>query len=110
MAASVPLEGVLDIHVCDANRQTGTQAGGGARCLARKADAIRDQGIPGIEENGAAFCFRGAARASIAIQDQDGEDESRDKAERGRHIASRQDTRRRCRAQGDDGRHHALRG
>ncbi len=110
MAASVPLEGVLDIHVCDANRQTGTQAGGGARCLARRADAIKHQNVLRIEENGGVPGFRQAARADIATQDQEGEDGSSDEAERDRHIASRQDTRRRCRAQGDDRRHHAIRG
>jgi hypothetical protein len=46
----VRLKGVLDLHVCDANRQAGTKAGGGARCLSLKADAIQDRNVLSIEE------------------------------------------------------------
>ncbi len=83
-AAWVRLKGVLDLHVCDANRQAGTKAGGGARCLSLKADAIQDRNVLGIEEESVAVVgWEQAGRAGSAIEGAKGEGRSGDKSKRG---------------------------
>jgi hypothetical protein len=80
----VRLKGVLDLHVCDANRQAGTKAGGGACCLSLKADAIQDRNALSIEEESVAVVgWEQAGRAGIAIEGAKGEGRSGGKSKRG---------------------------